>query len=53
MRPGEVLFREGDEDYDFFVVESGVVAIVQGYGAENRVDRGPRRRIASSASSTC
>jgi thioredoxin reductase (NADPH) len=36
-QPGEVLFREGDESYDFFVVESGVVAIVQGYGQENRV----------------
>jgi thioredoxin reductase (NADPH) len=34
---GEILFREGDESYDFFVVESGAVAIVQGYGAENRV----------------
>jgi thioredoxin reductase (NADPH) len=34
---GEVLFREGDDSYDFFVVESGAVAIVQGYGAENRV----------------
>jgi thioredoxin reductase (NADPH) len=34
---GEVLFREGDEGYDFFVVESGAVAIVRGYGAENRV----------------
>jgi len=34
---GEVLFREGDLDYDFFVVEAGSVTIVQGYGAENRV----------------
>ena len=34
---GEVLFREGDESYDFFIVESGVVAIVRGYGSENRV----------------
>jgi thioredoxin reductase (NADPH) len=33
----EVLFREGDASYDFFVVESGAVAIVQGYGSENRV----------------
>jgi len=31
VSPGEILFREGDEDYDFFVLESGVVAIVQGY----------------------
>ena len=35
--PGEVLFRAGDDSYDFFVVESGAVAIVQGYGDENRV----------------
>jgi thioredoxin reductase (NADPH) len=34
---GEVLFREGDLEYDFFVVEAGSVTIVQGYGAENRV----------------
>ena len=34
---GEVLFREGDDGYDFFVVESGAVAIVRGYGDENRV----------------
>ena len=34
---GEVLFEEGDDGYDFFVVESGAVAIVQGYGRENRV----------------
>ena len=27
---GEVLFRAGDDGYDFFVVESGAVAIVQG-----------------------
>jgi thioredoxin reductase (NADPH) len=35
--PGEVLFAEGDAGYDFFVVESGAVVIVQGYGDENRV----------------
>jgi thioredoxin reductase (NADPH) len=34
---GEVLFREGDTGYGFFAVESGTVAIVQGYGEENRV----------------
>jgi thioredoxin reductase (NADPH) len=34
---GEVLFREGDPNYDFFVVESGAVTIVQGYGQEQRV----------------
>ncbi len=42
---GQVLFQEGDPGYDFFVVESGVVAIVQGYGHENRVIavHGPHR----------
>ncbi len=34
---GDVLFREGDRPYDFYVVESGVVAIVRGLGDENRV----------------
>src|SRR3954454_24112865 len=34
---GDVLFREGDASYDFFVVDSGAVAIVQGYGGEDRV----------------
>jgi thioredoxin reductase (NADPH) len=37
VHPGEVLFRDGEAGYDFFVVESGAVAIVEGYGAENRV----------------
>jgi CRP-like cAMP-binding protein len=40
LRPvgeGEVLFAAGDASYDFFVVESGVIAIVQGHGRENRV----------------
>ncbi len=37
VAPGEVLFREGDNSYNFFVVESGAVAIVEGYGAEDRV----------------
>ncbi len=36
-QPGDILFREGDDSYDFYVVESGAVAIVRGYGAENRV----------------
>jgi len=42
---GDILFREGDESYDFFVVESGAVAIVQDYGVENRVVavHGPHR----------
>src|SRR3954464_3468680 len=34
---GDVLFQEGDASYDFFVVDSGAVAIVQGYGGEDRV----------------
>ena len=34
---GEVLFAAGDESSDFFVIESGAVAIVQGLGEENRV----------------
>ena len=37
IEPGEVLFRDGDAGYDFFVVESGAIAIVEGYGRENRV----------------
>jgi thioredoxin reductase (NADPH) len=37
VEAGEVLFREGDAGYDFFLVESGAVAIVQGYGHENRI----------------
>jgi thioredoxin reductase (NADPH) len=42
---GEILFRDGDPGYDFFVVESGAVAIVEGYGHENRVIavHGPHR----------
>jgi thioredoxin reductase (NADPH) len=35
--PGEVLFKDGDDSYDFFVVESGAVAIVRGLGDENHV----------------
>ncbi|HUB75780.1 MAG TPA: FAD-dependent oxidoreductase, partial [Solirubrobacteraceae bacterium] len=34
---GDVLFRAGDPCYDFYVVDEGAVAIVQGYGRENRV----------------
>ncbi len=37
VAPGEVLFQDGDDSYDFFVVESGAVAIVRGYGTENHV----------------
>jgi len=45
VESGDVLFAAGDEGSDFFVIESGVVAIVQGYGAENRVIavHGPHR----------
>ena len=48
---GEVLFAEGDAGYDFFVVESGAVVIVQGYGGENRVIA-VHGRTGSSVSST-
>jgi thioredoxin reductase (NADPH) len=45
VTPGEILFRDGDAGYDFFVVESGAIAIVEGYGRENRVIavHGPHR----------
>jgi thioredoxin reductase (NADPH) len=34
---GEILFAAGDSGADFFAIESGVVTMVQGLGAENRV----------------
>jgi thioredoxin reductase (NADPH) len=37
VEPGDVLFAAGDDTSDFFVVESGAVAIVQGHGRENRI----------------
>jgi thioredoxin reductase (NADPH) len=37
VETGDVLFAAGDAKSDFYVVESGMVAIVQGYGEENRV----------------
>jgi thioredoxin reductase (NADPH) len=37
VESGEVLFAAGDAGADFFVVESGAVAIVQGLGHEDRV----------------
>lgn len=37
VQSGDVLFSAGDAASDFFVVESGAVAIVQGAGRENRV----------------
>jgi thioredoxin reductase (NADPH) len=45
VEPGEVLFREGDERYDFFVILDGKVMVVAGYGDEQRVIavHGPRR----------
>ena len=45
VEAGEVLFAAGDQGADFFVIESGAVVIVQGYGAENRVIavHGPHR----------
>jgi thioredoxin reductase (NADPH) len=45
VEPGEILFRAGDETYDFFVVESGAIAVVQGYTHEDRVIavHGPHR----------
>jgi thioredoxin reductase (NADPH) len=45
VESGDVLFREGDDSYDFYVVESGAVAIVQGHGGENRIIaiHGPHR----------
>jgi thioredoxin reductase (NADPH) len=45
VESGAVLFRDGDAGYDFFVIESGAIAIVEGYGHENRVIavHGPHR----------
>ena len=37
VQPGEVLFSAGERGGSFFVIESGSVAIVQGYGEEDRV----------------
>jgi thioredoxin reductase (NADPH) len=34
---GEVLFKDGDDSYDFFVIESGAITIVRGLGDENHV----------------
>jgi thioredoxin reductase (NADPH) len=36
-RAGEVLFRAGDEHYDFHVVLAGRVAVVEDYGGQERV----------------
>jgi thioredoxin reductase (NADPH) len=37
VESGEVLFASGEVGSDFFVIESGAVAIVQGLGHEDRV----------------
>jgi thioredoxin reductase (NADPH) len=37
IAPGDILFRDGDAHYDFYIVESGAVVIVRGYGTENHV----------------
>lgn len=37
MRRGETLFEEGDETYDFHVILSGTVAILQGEGDSQRL----------------
>jgi thioredoxin reductase (NADPH) len=44
-REGEVLFREGDEDYDFHVVLAGAVAMIEETDGEKRLIavHGPRR----------
>jgi thioredoxin reductase (NADPH) len=34
---GDVLYREGDRDYDFYVVLSGKVATVEGYGETDEI----------------
>jgi thioredoxin reductase (NADPH) len=35
VEAGEVLFREGDERYDFFSILAGKVATISGYGTED------------------
>ena len=37
VQPGELLYREGDAAYDFFVVLSGEVEIVTGTGGDEQV----------------
>jgi thioredoxin reductase (NADPH) len=34
---GEVLYQEGDRSHDFFAIESGTVAVMSGYGGDERV----------------
>ena len=44
-QPGEVLYAQGEPTSDFFVVLEGLVAIVEGFGDEEKVVgvHGPRR----------
>jgi thioredoxin reductase (NADPH) len=47
VKAGDILFREGDDSYDFFVVEEGSVTIVSEYGRPKKqrviAVHGPRR----------
>ena len=36
-RPGEILYREGDDTCDFLVILDGLVAVVEGLGTGERV----------------
>jgi len=44
VEPGDLLFREGEPTDGFFVVLSGLVGVVEGYGADERIVHvhGPR-----------
>ena len=44
-QPGEALYAQGEPTSDFFVILEGLVAIVEGFGDEQKVVRvhGPRR----------
>ncbi|ACU75285.1 cyclic nucleotide-regulated FAD-dependent pyridine nucleotide-disulphide oxidoreductase [Catenulispora acidiphila DSM 44928] len=45
VEPGDLLFREGEPNDTFYIVLSGLIKIVDGYGADGRVVRvhGPGR----------
>ena len=50
---GDVLYREGDLDYDFVVILEGKVAVIEGYeGPEQQVVESTGR-AGSSARSAC
>ena len=53
VQRGGVLFREGDAHYDFFVILSGKVAIVEGYdsGCERTIGVHGERRFPSTRAS--